>query len=410
MIWYFWAMAIASTAALPVELRPLEGPPIKGNLVSLSSTQAVLTTSEGERPYPLAAVLSLAPSPAEESANVAVRGKESGRVLLADGSELEVASFRGVKGIAEIKSHQGDVTRMPLADVRYFCTNKLEGELATRWDTIVGKIASNDVLVIRKSGKNGQLLLDYLEGTVREISDEAVQFEREEKVASVPRAKVQGVVFVSAQRGEEPPPLCRVVERGGSQWNVKSLSLSKEVLQLESIGGVKIELPFDRLAKLDFSAGKILFLSDLNPELAAQPEPVIPVIRASDQAMKLLYEPKRDRFFFGGADLRLAGGTSVTKGIALTSRTELVYRMPSKFRRFQSLVGMQERYGGGEVKLRITGDQGSLYEGVVNAVLGAVPLDIEIAGTRRLRIAVEYGADGNNFGDYLILGDARVVK
>jgi hypothetical protein len=63
----------------------------------------------------------------------------------------------------------------------------------------------------------------------------------------------------------------------------------------------------------------------------------------------------------------------------------------------------------GNVKLSIQGDGRDLF---VKDVAGTEPpatVDVDIANVRRLTIFVDYGRNLDQ-GDWLILGDARIVK
>ena len=62
------------------------------------------------------------------------------------------------------------------------------------------------------------------------------------------------------------------------------------------------------------------------------------------------------RFDRGREDevMRLAG-KEYKKGVSLTSRTELVYKLPARVKRFQALAGIDDRVGNlGSVQLVIT--------------------------------------------------------
>ena len=77
--------------------------------------------------------------------------------------------------------------------------------------------------------------------------------------------------------------------------------------------------------------------------------------------MKQFYAPRFDRGF-DSRPLRL-GGVDYRKGLALHSRTELVYRLPERFSRFLAVAGIADAVRpGGKVRLVVRGDDKVLFE------------------------------------------------
>ena len=100
-----------------------------------------------------------------------------------------------------------------------------------------------------------------------------------------------------------------------------------------------------------------------------------------------------------------------SKGLAVHSRTLLIYRLPGDYTRFIATAGIDPRVrDGGNVRLQISGDGKILFDG---AVTGKDPepleLDVDITGVHRLRILVDYG-DQTDIADYLHLCNAKVTK
>ena len=63
----------------------------------------------------------------------------------------------------------------------------------------------------------------------------------------------------------------------------------------------------------------------------------------------------------------------------------------------------------GSVRLEISADRKTLFEGTISGKEPPAELDLDIAGAKRLSILVDYG-DNASAGDYLNLGDARMLK
>jgi hypothetical protein len=186
---------------------------------------------------------------------------------------------------------------------------------------------------------------------------------------------------------------------------VRALALA-EKLQWTTPAGVTVSQPCDDIARIDFSAGKLRYLSDLKPDAVAW----TPFFGGNEPlpAMKQFYAPRFDRGFDSPV-LRL-GSVEYGKGIALHSRTELVYRLPERFSRFQAVAGIADSVRpGGKVRLVVRGDDKVLFESNFTGSDAPRPIDVAVTGVRRLTILVDFG-DGLHKGDHLLLCNARVSK
>jgi hypothetical protein len=100
---------------------------------------------------------------------------------------------------------------------------------------------------------------------------------------------------------------------------------------------------------------------------------------------------------------------SFNKGIAVRSRTELVYRLPPGYNRLVATAGIDPAArASGNVRLSIFADDSQLLESEISGDQ-AQPVDVEIAGAKRLKLVVDYGQNFDT-GDWLNLCDAKIVK
>jgi hypothetical protein len=170
--------------------------------------------------------------------------------------------------------------------------------------------------------------------------------------------------------------------------------------------GLEITCPCEQVVRIDFSQGKIVYLSDLEPESIEW----TPYFGSAQQppALARLFAPRTDRGLEPGP--LLLDGKRYEKGLALHSRTRLVYRLPGRFRRFKATVGIDDRVRPrGNVRLAIHGDERLLLETTITGTDPPQQLDLDLTGVRRLAILVDYG-DDLDLADHLDLCDARVVK
>ena len=121
-------------------------------------------------------------------------------------------------------------------------------------------------------------------------------------------------------------------------------------------------------------------------------------------------EMQKDRALDGGP-LSLEGKTYL-RGIAMHSRTQVVYRLNGEFRRFQTVLGIDDSVGSnGHVDVTIKGDDRVLFSGILTGRDNprARPLDLDITGLRRLEIFVDYGRNRDE-ADHVDFCEARIIK
>jgi hypothetical protein len=88
----------------------------------------------------------------------------------------------------------------------------------------------------------------------------------------------------------------------------------------------------------------------------------------------------------------------------------MTFKIPTKFRRFQGIVGIDDSVGDeGNVIFKVLGDGKELFSQTVSGREKAIPLDVDISNVRKLTIVVDYGED-LDVGDYLDICEARIVK
>jgi hypothetical protein len=197
-----------------------------------------------------------------------------------------------------------------------------------------------------------------------------------------------------------------LIDADGSRWAVRSVRLEGEDFRWMTPLGLEVSRAAAEVVRIDFSQGKIVYLSDLEPESLVW----TPYFGSGEEppALARFFGPREDRGLDPGP-LEL-DGRQYAKGLALHSRTSLVYRLPGRFRRFKATVGIDDRVRPqGNVRLVIRGDDRVLWEAALTGTGPAQPVDLDLRGVRRLGILVDYG-DDLDVADHLNLCDARIVK
>ncbi|MDZ7616900.1 MAG: NPCBM/NEW2 domain-containing protein, partial [Patescibacteria group bacterium] len=189
------------------------------------------------------------------------------------------------------------------------------------------------------------------------------------------------------------------------QWSVQTLAFSEQ-FRWTTPSAVTVSQPAEAVTKIDFSAGKVVYLADAEPQ-SVDWQAFFPM-DTELASRREFFRPRRNRGF-DSEHLEL-GGSRYTRGLALHSRTEVVYRLPEGGTHLHATAGIDDRLRPhGNVLLVIRGDGKTLYEETLTGTTPPVELDLDIAGVRRLSILCDFG-EGMDIADQLNLCNLRVVK
>jgi len=390
-------LAILLTTAAPAfEIQTLDSRTLIGPLVELSADRATIDASGGRISMEADKIVSIV---AKEKP-AAIVNASSLVVELVDGSTIFARQYTSRDSQAKITLAGGDVLDVPLNSVRTVRFQTKSGALSAEWERLVKNGADSDVLMFHKGDS-----LDYQQGVLRDVTEDAVQFDLDGELLPVKRSKVFGVVYRHRAGAALPASVCRITDASGSQWAVRTLSFSDK-FQWSTPSGVNVSLPSDKIVQVDFSGDKIVFLSDLKPE-SVRWTPFFGVGKSLG-AVERFYAPRYDRNFDGGP--LVLSGTSYKKGLALHCRTEMVYRLPDRFSRLLATAGIDDAVRpGGKARLIVRGDGNLLLDSVITGAELPKAVDVDVAGVRRLTIIVDF-SDTLNAGDYLLLCNARLRK
>ncbi len=392
---------IASTfASAPTfEIGMLDDGARSGRLVAIHDGQVVLEADGKESSLAIDSVLALTQKAAPKKSTP---GEHTLRVELTDGSSLLVDSFLASADGAKIRSLADREATIPLAAVqsmRSVAPAANQEALEAEWKRIASREYDSDILVIRNGDQ-----LEYHQGIVREVREDAVQFRIDEDDVAVKRAKVFGMILRHPNSDSTPKLLGKLFLSDGSAWSVKELRFDGKFAWTTPTG-VPFEATPENVLSIDFSAGKLLYLSDVKPESvktsgyfsASFPTP----------AVEGRYAPRFNENF-ESKPLRLAKKT-FAKGAAFRGGTEIVYRTPENFPRFEAVVGIDDSVRPqGRVELVISGDDKPLLKKTIDGDDAPASISVDLTDFRRFKIAVRF-VEPYRPGDFLILGDARFV-
>lgn len=395
MILNAFLLAAALAANADFQLQTTDGQSYYGTLVGLDAEGVAFETPQERLTIPFGRLsdVSRVTRPQAPAAKTAVW------IELVDGSQLLAAQYTVAERVARVELAGKQVVDVPttmIADVRF---QQFDGELAAQWGKITSGEASGDLIVVHK--KNA---LDYQPGVLGDITDTTVAFTLDDEPLQVKRSRVAGLVYYHSAGKELPGSICQLVDAAGSRLEVSKARLQKGSLEVTTPAGLKREIPLDQVAAL---TARVQYLSDLEPESATWLGYVFgPNLPAS---VKQWFRPRFNEAIDGG-ELKI-GGTVFAKGVALSSRTELVYRLPpGEFKRLVAVAGIDSRARpAGAVRLVIYGDDKLLLENDVLGTEEPLPIDLDLNGVSRLKIVVDFGPGGEVM-DLFDLCDARILQ
>ena len=415
----FLIAGLLSVGGVQVEVKPLSGDLAKGEIIGLSNDTLLLRTAAGDQMLKVSNLELAKP----EVLPPAPIGKTTIRVNLVDGSKLLGSNFAVDQGRATIDI---DGASIPI-DTRSIHSVLLKSHethpgLIARWSEMKKTKGTGDAIVIRKEvkvpieddpddGFKTELVLNSLEGVLRDISAEEVDFQYDGDLIPVKRTRVEGLIYRAVERVLRDP-ICRIIDVNGCEWFLKSMDLKDETsLEVATTAGVRATLDVRRITAIDFTAGNTVYLSEVEPDRIDW-KPFFDTGALSGSLAKL-HRPRMNRSF-SGEKLTVSkenGVASFEKGIAIHSQTRLEYLLPGKFNRFVATAGIDPAVRPqGNVRLVITGDRKPLFEGIMTGEdPSPVELNLDLTGVERLAILVDFG-DGLDIADHLNLCNARITK
>lgn len=411
MLGSVWMTLIMTSvaAATPATATPLTGPAVDGDLVSISPTTVTLLVDGQPQPY---AADQLQRIDLAGSGNTGEPSPAPSAMLveLIDGSRLRASSYtvRSSQAAVEIGGRPYTIPTRLIRAVLLRDQGNNES-LRTQWNEFVAAEHEQDAVVYRR-GADDEVTLDILEGVLHDVAAAEVEFALDGDKETLKRERVEGLIYFHTPSAKAAATArCRVVTVDGSQWLAQTLLMDGPQLKLTTPAGFELALPLENLRTLDYAAGNLAYLSELEWESVEQS---LQLGRLSAiPAIQQYYRPKRDSSF-DRQPLRL-GGQSYARGLALCSRTVVTYRLAEQWGRLRAVVGLEDRVRDGEISsgvvLSITGDGKTLFQQPINAEDAPQEIDLDVQGVRRLTITVDYGRDGD-VADHLNLCDARLTK
>jgi hypothetical protein len=389
-----------------------------GELLSWDDKVVVLATENGKRRIAVEDLLTLRWLPTVAEGTPSEKTAPAQAELI-DESLIPIADYQSTGTNATLKlavtTPSGDtVVEIPGEQVAAVQFKPLQFAATEQWREIRQLGLAGDILVLQK--RDGASL-DYVEGSLGYVTADKIEFKLDGESARIDRRRVAGIVYFQGQRESDAEPRCVIHGRSGLRANGVRAQFENGLIEIETASGVNLRWPMDDIYLADFSAGKLLYLSDMKP--ASEKWTPLVGLPAGIKSVSKYGRPRNDQSAYGGLlslaspdelGLSLGRTRQFNKGLALRSRTELAYRLPTGFQRMRAVAGIDPAVtGDGNVRLLIHGDDRLLLEAEISGREPPQPIDLDIGGVKRLTIVVDYGRNLDS-GDWLNLCDARIVK
>jgi hypothetical protein len=389
------ALLLCASLGLCAELRTLKGDLIKGDVIRITEKEIVLAQDGKETATPLGKVLQLDFGP---SGKITADTKFTD-VELTDGTLLHCKQFALKGKELSLTLLGGQEVKVDLGSVGNLLNDAQDEKNRKEWTTRLAKKRPRDVVAVLKDG-----VVNPLEGTLGEGNAEGTHVDftlAGGRQIPFPLARVHGLIFVRTHDPNAAPIICKVTDTNQNAIMASGVASTPTGVTVTTPAGVKIDYTNDLLARLDYSKGKLSYLSDIEP------------MRVVETSTEDRVEHYRRDVSLENTPLRL-DGKEYGKGLAMHAYTELEYDLKGEYLEFKGFAGIDDGVGGldGPVVLTIEGDGIKLRSETFNRQDKkdrVREIKVNVKDVQRLRIIVS-SADLLDLGKHLDLADAKVTK
>jgi len=385
------AVAQAVGAALTID-----GKSLTGTLVVAEDGFATIKTESGTTKLEVAEIASFVRSDAKPR-----KVQVDSRIWLRSGVELPVKKLKGIAAgdgapavlIAQLPS--GIEVKLPLSMLRAIRQGGLMRPQPSLFaDDLETPPANNDLIYVVRDGQARRSAV-----SVSHLTDKTIEFELRGEAYDFDLKGLAAVVF-GANTGfppdRQPRPRAVVALTTGERIEGKLLSLG-ETLRCRLDEGFVVEVPMRNLHKFDVSSDKLVWLSELRPEVVQTP------------AFDRVWPWHVDRSIAGpGFDL---AGRHYERGIGLVPYTKLTYALDGRFDVFEAKIGIDDRGGpAAHAIFRVLVDGKPAFESEP-MTRGKKPTDLRVALNKAKSLVIEVDFGKNyDLGDFCAFADARVIQ
>lgn len=395
------ALIVCASVLQAGDLRTLKGDVITGDLVSVDDKEVVISKGGQKVGTPIGEVLQVdlvAPTRIPGDAKYI-------EVELVDGSLLRCSGL-GIKGKeAELTMLlTGQKVKVPLESIANLLAEAQLEKYRKDWQDRVRKKRSRDVLALVKDD-----VVNALEGTLGEGDEEGKSLGftlSSGKKVPVALERIHGLIFWRQGNAVLPPVLFKLTDGYQNLVMVSAVATSDTGLSVTTPAGVKLDYTIAQLSKLDYSKGKLTYLSDMIPVKLVKDD--------KDKEGIVFFEKDRTTYEGRFVPIRMKNVT-YPKGLFIQATTEVEYDLGGDYREFKAVVGIDDYDTRGEdcpTTLVIEGDGKELLSVTVNPKNKerVQPVTLNIKDMQKLKILVKSGGGFSTVARQVTLADAKVSK
>jgi hypothetical protein len=372
--------------------RLIDGGQVKGRISRFGADGAVTVVPEGKaaRVIPARSLVSLV-----REGEGALLTLDSPAVLFPGGDRL----YRATLGAA--------------SETTLKVSSYSVGDLSVPLESMLGLILSPPsepdaadalVLRVREEPRTTEVLWlangDRLTGGFLGLTEKAVSFQAGKQPVELDRAGVVALGFDPSLVAYPRPegPYFEVTFADASRLGLTGLTLEHGHVHGTTRFGAALKVPLGELRRVDARTPSVVYLS----ERPAAAEKYVPYIGPP--------RPYRRDATVDGHPIRLAG-REYDRGLGAQSRTLLAYRLENADRRFQALVGVDDRAGAlGSVVFRVLVDNTEKFASPPLTSRDAPRfVDVDLAGGKTLILITEFGDRGGVL-DLADWAEARLIR
>ncbi len=392
LAWVAVAHAAPSKRLQP-QVVTVDGDDFAGKLVSMDKGKALFKVKAKQRSVALRDLLGVRFAEAKDL--MAIPGQKV--AVLADGAVIAARRITVSKGkvILETRMLGRVVVDMSATAALYLPRRKeppsVPAELLAE---IRPKRGGDDYLLMF----NDKGVLVPATGGLESVDATTVRFRVGEKERSIRLSSVC-VIQLARVPNKGEPTKGRLVGTDGTILPFASLGFDGSAWSVKTNGVGAVKVDPANVAEIQFISDRGVYLSDLEPKK---------VFEAG--MFDVAFPHQKDRSTTGGP-IRLDGKTH-RRGLGMHSKCSLTYELGGKFEGFTALAGIDEAAGKqGAATLKLIGDGKELVK-PIKLVAGAAGklVRCSVVGVKTLEILVDFGDDGIDVGDHVVLAGARLVK
>lgn len=372
------------------EVLEVDGRVSSGRITAVAADRVGVAPADGpNREIPLTALVKLS---REDGRGRVVEGAD---VVLPDGDRLvNVIIGPATDAAVDVHSYALGKMSVPLdAVLGLIMTPPTDAEALDRlWQRIRTEPRASEVVWLG----NG----DRIAGTLLGIDDRVVRIQVQGKPMEIDRAGITAIGFDPALTAYDRPKTSyfEATLVDGSRLGIVDFKLEKNQVSAVTRFGVRLRFPLADVVGLVSRTSTVDYLTERTVDGHSYVSYLGPV------------RPYRIDAAVDGRPFQL-GGRRYERGLGAQSRTLLAYKLKPGDRRFQALVGVDDRAGPlGNVVFRVMVDDQTRYTSPPMTARDAPrPIDVDLAGAKLLILITEFGERGDvrDLADWI---EPRIVR